>query len=285
MNYLFWGVIGLFAVLLLGNKIRSGSFFSTDKRSPRSRRIDRPDGAQHADAKPAAAQTIQDAIASGQVSRFQTVQGLGVAALIIGGLSLMIAWVPFLGAIAAPLEILGCILALIGIFGGYRKVTVFKPVAGLLLCLLPMLWQGMFYAGFYHLAQHGVNEIARQMDIPMVHLDKQERAYVEHFIDVYALKTQQDDDDAVDLTFKMSNQGNKVINSITAEVDFLDDDGGVIYSQEIHPITAGLKGQSSLHPDSDWESPSPIHFDDIPDSWAPGMVRITITAINFGQML
>jgi hypothetical protein len=60
----------------------------------------------------------------------------GLAALIAGGVSLLVAWVPYWGMLMIPLAMVGAVVAIIGIVVGrmahQRKLPI--PAAGFLLC-------------------------------------------------------------------------------------------------------------------------------------------------------
>lgn len=67
--------------------------------------------------------------------------GLGIAALVIGIIAVLIAWVPFLGMLAIPLAVVGLLLAGIGFIISLagRRSSVGLPIAGGIICLLSIV--------------------------------------------------------------------------------------------------------------------------------------------------
>jgi hypothetical protein len=63
---------------------------------------------------------------------------LGIAALVLGIISCLFCWVPFLGLLAVPLALIGLLLAFVGlIMAGVSKKTGFVfPIGGLIVCLV-----------------------------------------------------------------------------------------------------------------------------------------------------
>jgi hypothetical protein len=66
---------------------------------------------------------------------------LGIAALVLGIISCLFCWIPFLGLLAIPLALIGLLLALVGlIMAGVNKKTGFVfPVSGAVVCLLSVI--------------------------------------------------------------------------------------------------------------------------------------------------
>ena len=62
----------------------------------------------------------------------------GIAALVLGIISCIFCWIPFLGLLAVPLALIGLLLALVGlIMAGVNKKTGFVfPISGAVVCLL-----------------------------------------------------------------------------------------------------------------------------------------------------
>jgi hypothetical protein len=67
----------------------------------------------------------------------QRTNPVGVAALVLGIIAALIAWVPFLGLVAIPVALLGALLGAIGLIYGLisRRGKVATSSIGLLLCL------------------------------------------------------------------------------------------------------------------------------------------------------
>jgi len=66
--------------------------------------------------------------------------GLGIAALILGIISLAICWIPFLGAIGVPLSIVGLILSLIAVIysATTKRTDPGIPIAALVICAVAL---------------------------------------------------------------------------------------------------------------------------------------------------
>ena len=94
--------------------------------------------------------------------------GFGIAAVIIGIIALLVAWVPFCGMAAIPLAAIGLILASVGLIvslsGG--RSTVGMSVAGGVVCLIaiivPVVVTGASVAFFGAAAEQAAQEAARQ---------------------------------------------------------------------------------------------------------------------------
>jgi len=63
---------------------------------------------------------------------------IGITSLAVGGVSLLVAWIPYLGMLAVPVALGGAIAGIVGIIvgrvAGQRRV--FLPLGGFLLCLI-----------------------------------------------------------------------------------------------------------------------------------------------------
>src|SRR5687767_1202940 len=89
--------------------------------------------------------------AGGYQQQNKSVSGLGIAALVLGILGVLVAWVPFCGIVAIPVAAIGLILGIIAIVMARSSQTgMGMPIAGTTLSAIAILLQGVWwvYMGF-----------------------------------------------------------------------------------------------------------------------------------------
>ncbi len=75
-------------------------------------------------------------------SRAKSASGLGIAALVLGILGVLVAWVPFCGIVAIPVAVIGLILGIVGIILARSSQTgMGLPIAGTVLSGVAILLQ------------------------------------------------------------------------------------------------------------------------------------------------
>jgi general secretion pathway protein G len=84
--------------------------------------------------------------AGGYQQQNKSVSGLGIAALVLGILGVLVAWVPFCGIVAIPVAAIGLILGIIAIVMARSSQTgMGLPIAGTTLSAIAILLQGVWW--------------------------------------------------------------------------------------------------------------------------------------------
>jgi len=75
------------------------------------------------------------------VTPSKSVSGLGIAALVLGIISCLMCWIPFLGLIIIPLALLGIVFGIIGAIVSLagRRSSIGMPVAGCVVCVVALI--------------------------------------------------------------------------------------------------------------------------------------------------
>ncbi|HEV8603838.1 MAG TPA: type II secretion system protein GspG [Tepidisphaeraceae bacterium] len=77
----------------------------------------------------------------------KSASGLGIAALVLGILAVLVAWMPFCGLVVMPMALVGLVLGIFGIVLSRKGRTgIGMPIAGTTLCAVAIALQGVFWA-------------------------------------------------------------------------------------------------------------------------------------------
>lgn len=88
----------------------------------------------------------------------KSASGLGIAALVLGILAMLVAWMPFCGVVMIPVAMVGLVLGIFGIVLSRKGRTgIGMPIAGTTLCAVAIALQGVFWA----LMAIGMSQAAR----------------------------------------------------------------------------------------------------------------------------
>lgn len=103
--------------------------------------------------------------ASAQREKTKSVNGLGIAALVLGILAAMTCWIPFIGLLSIPVAILGLVFGIIGfliaIIGG--KSGVGMPVSGGIVCAVALIVAILSTGGMVAAVDTVVREASREL--------------------------------------------------------------------------------------------------------------------------
>ncbi|HNU50207.1 MAG TPA: hypothetical protein PKJ98_04730 [Verrucomicrobiota bacterium] len=243
---------------------------------------------------------------------------LGIIAIVVGVLSLLVGWVPFLGLLAMPTAFIGLLIAGVGFLIALckRGKGVGMPVLGGLICLaalmVPVLSTGGTSVALTKAVQAESNRVAAVVTnrpaervipaetppspvaLPTKSSDDQEvkAAYIREHVVLYEVKveymTPAFDDRVPGVTFKLRNTGSRDLDLVKVTVFFKDATGAVIHEDDFYPVqvtTISLGDNKPLKAGYIWQMESGRFYaaKSVPSEWQEGSAEVRVTDIRFSK--
>jgi hypothetical protein len=225
---------------------------------------------------------------------------LGIIALVVGVLSLLVGWIPFLGLIAIPAAIIGLLLAGIGFV-----IALFKsgkgigmPLLGGVICvgalILPILSTGGTSAAITKAAEESKKSTSStsQKKIQEDVETKAKTAYIQEHLSLYDMQARYMDsilDGKVPgVLFKLRNTGDRDLEMVKVTVLFKDATGAVIHEESYAPVLASeysFRDSKPLKAGYVWQMESGKFYaaKSVPSEWKEGAVDAKISDIRFAK--
>jgi hypothetical protein len=131
------------------------------------------------------------------------------------------------------------------------------------------------------------------VDAQAVQASREQANYISKSLKVYDLRARYYDsmlDGRVPgVDFKIKNNGNRTLNSVTVRVVFQDKNGNPIAEEEYYPVLVTSSGigdnNTPLRPNYIWQQESGQFYaaKKVPNEWEPGRATATITEIEFAD--
>jgi hypothetical protein len=216
--------------------------------------------------------------------RPKSVNGLGIAALVLGILACLICWIPIVGIVSLPLAGLGLIFALAGFLMALigRRSGVGMPVSGGIVCAAAIVVQIIMTGGLVAV----MNAENTRRAAPQTRASSPaELAYRQHLTlsQVRLVKTVLNQPAVFG---EITNTGDRTVTDIAATIYCLGADGRPVYETSAQLLAAkprmfGTRGDPPLKPGYSSKFGG-FTIEGPPSTWA-GQVSIEITRIEFAD--
>ena len=200
--------------------------------------------------------------------------GLGVAALVLGIIACLFAWIPLLGMVAIPFALLGGLLGLIGLItaASDRQVSTVMPIVGGLLCGGAIGLQVLYVGAI----AEAVNT-PRRAGAPAVNAAPPD--YIDK-IELFNVETGTTVLDRPGVFGEIKNTGDRTVTYVRLTVEALDRQGRPVWDMTVAPVN-----RSSW--DSDTRPPLKPNYgrkwgyrmDNLPSDYS-GRVRVRVTDVE-----
>jgi hypothetical protein len=226
---------------------------------------------------------------------------LGIVAVVVGVLSLLVGWIPYLGLLAIPAAFIGLLLAglgfVIALFKGCKGIGM--PLLGAAICvaafILPILSTGGTSAAI-STASKAVNEASHKVTSQKQgQADTEAKAkalYILEHLALYDVKAEYVDS-ALDgkvpgVLFKLRNTGDRNLDMVEVTVLFKDASGKVIFESDYHPVAVSdysFTENKPLKAGYVWQMESGKFYAEksVPSEWKEGSVEVKITDLRFSK--
>ncbi|EEF60631.1 hypothetical protein [Pedosphaera parvula] len=224
---------------------------------------------------------------------------LGIIALVVGVLSLLVGWIPFLGLLAIPVAIIGLLLAGIGFV-----IALFKsgkgigmPLLGGVICVgalvLPILSTGGTSAAITRAVEESSRKSRSSTSQKKVQEDEETKAktaYIQEHLSLYDVQARYMDsilDGKVPgVLFKLRNTGDRDLEMVKVTVLFKDATGAVIHEEDYTPVLVSkysLRDNKPLKAGYVWQMESGKFYSakSVPTEWKEGAVDAKISDVRF----
>ncbi|SEG21307.1 hypothetical protein [Marinobacterium lutimaris] len=223
------------------------------------------------------------------------VTGMGIGAIVLGVIAIATGWVPFLGVVALPIAGFGIVVALIGLLAGIRTSSVGMPVAGVILCALPLAWQGMFFGAITSNAYDDYTKRAAasaqaSTETPAKQELPNKQSYINNSLELYGISSSYYNASSglrvPGVDFKIRNNGDHSLDRVEVTFYFLDSAGQVVFEKSYNPVLVTTYGnEPPLKPGYIWQQQTGKFYraDGVPSEWEEGLVRTAITDIEYSE--
>jgi len=223
---------------------------------------------------------------------------LGIIALVVGVLSLLVGWIPFLGLLALPTAIIGLLLAgagfVIALFKGCKGIGM--PLLGGIICvgafILPILSTGGTSAAIAKAVDETSKKLATQRKTQQDEETKAKSAYIQEHLSLYDMQARYMDsilDGKVPgVLFKLRNTGDRDLQMVKVTVLFKDASGAVIHEEDYTPVLVSefsLQDNKPLKAGYVWQMESGKFYaaKSVPSEWKEGTVDAKISDVRFSK--
>lgn len=230
---------------------------------------------------------------------------LGIIAVVVGVLSLLVGWIPFLGLLAIPTAIIGFLLAGIGVvialFKGAKGIGM--PLLGGVICVAALLLPIFSTGGTTAAISEAIDETSAQMqaleqerkeaETKADTAEIEEKAtYIQNHIVLYDVGAKYWDSvlngKVPGVLFKLRNTGERQLGMVEVTVFFKDKTGAVIFEEDFHPVLVSeysFGDSKPLKPGYVWQMESGKFYaaKSVPQEWEEGAVEAKITDIRFSE--
>jgi hypothetical protein len=235
---------------------------------------------------------------------------------VVGVLSLLVGWIPFLGLLAMPTAIIGLLLAgfgfVIALFK--RGKGIGMPLLGAGICIaafiLPILSTGGTSAAItkalqdtskqitsqeksqedatQQKGQEGATQGKNQEDLEA----KAKAAYIQQHLVLYDVQAKYMDsvlDGKIPgVLFKLRNTGDRSLDRVKVTVYFKDASGAVIHEEDYYPVSVSdfsFGDNKPLKPGYVWQMETGKFYEakSVPSEWQEGSEDAKITDIEFSK--
>lgn len=223
---------------------------------------------------------------------------LGIIALVVGVLSLLVGWIPFLGLLAIPTAIIGLLLAgigfLIALFKSGKGIGM--PILGGVVCvgalILPILSTGGTSAVITKVVDETSKKVTSEMKAQEDTQTQAKTAYIKDHIVLYDVQARYMDsllDGKVPgVLFKLRNTGDRDLDMVKVTVLFKDASGAVIHEEDYTPVLVSdfsFGDNKPLKAGYVWQMEAGKFYaaKSVPSEWKEGAVDAKISDIRFAK--
>lgn len=224
---------------------------------------------------------------------------LGIIALVVGVLSLLVGWIPFVGLLAIPVAMIGLLLGGIGFV-----IALFKsgkgigmPLLGGVICfgalILPILLTGGMSAAIKKVAEEPSKKSTSSTSQNKVQEDedtKAKTAYIQKHLSIYDIEARYFesilDGRVPGVRFKLRNSGDRDLDMVKVTVFFKDATGAVIHEEDYTPVLVSeysFLDSKPLKAGYVWQLEKGKFYaaKSVPSEWKEGSVDAKISDIRF----
>jgi len=234
--------------------------------------------------------------------REKSVNGLGIAALVLGIVATLTCWVPFLGMVSLPLAGLGAAFALIGFLVAAigRRSGVGMPISGGVVCLVAIVVQVLMTGGMVAALSERASSGSASVPKPPLARSRPatpapaggkaaadalaiRRDYLRQ-ISLSQVRVDRTVLDELAVFGEITNNGRRTVANVSATIYCLNAEGRPVYEYPVYLVLAKPRGFSLRH-----DSPlrpgysckwGGFAMDNVPSSWAGG-IRVELTDVEF----
>jgi len=252
--------------------------------------------------QPAAASIAQNATVT-VTTKNTTALTMGIIAIVLGVLSLLVAWIPFLGLIAIPVAAIGGFLALIGlVLAALKKFRGWAmPLLGGIICVIAIVVSmsstgstSVAIAETMEDASKAIEESSTATKSAEVKSDAAEKEYIANQIELYDVEAKYRnsllDGKVPGVLFKLKNNGDKTLNKVKITCYFLNADGKRIAEEDYFPVSVSDfsfgNNNKPLKPGYVWSMEKNKFYSakSVPSEWKEGAIEIEISEIQFADV-
>ena len=223
---------------------------------------------------------------------------LGIIALVVGVLSLLVGWIPFLGLLAIPTAIIGLILAGIGfviaLFTGCKGIGM--PLLAGAICtaafFLPILSIGSTSEAIAKAVGSNSQKAVSQEKTQEDEEANAKTSYIKDYLTLYDLRANYMDsilDGKVPgVLFKLRNTGDRDLDMVKVTILFKDAEGTIIHEENYTPVLVSefsFGDNKPLKAGYIWQMESRKFYagKSVPSEWKEGSVDAEISNIRFSK--
>jgi len=223
---------------------------------------------------------------------------LGIIAIVVGVLSLLVGWIPFLGLLAIPAAVIGLLLAGIGfVIALFKRGKGFgMPLLGAGICIaafiLPILSTGGTSAAITKAVADTSKQVAAAQQSQEDAEAKEKTAYIQQHLVLYNVEARYMDsilDGRVPgVLFKLRNTGDRSLDMVKVTVTFKDASGAAIHDEDYYPVSVSgfsLGDNKPLKAGYVWQMENGKFYEakSVPSEWQEGSVTAKVTDIQFSK--
>lgn len=230
--------------------------------------------------------------------RSGSILAMGVAALAFGVISMLGAWVPYLGMLTTPVAAMGLAIGglgtLLAMLRGFRSIGLPLVATGLCAASIGIAMN------MTKRASDAIGESARRFD--QIRADAERKAaaskaeklresddYVAKHVDLYDVQARYFDSllegRIPGVSFKLKNRGQRTLSRVQVNVQFEDSEGHVISEADFVPISEFSLDDNGrpLKPGFVWQIDAGSMFTakSVPSEWCEGRVKARISSVSF----
>lgn len=212
---------------------------------------------------------------------------LGIIATVVGVLSLLVGWIPYLGLFAVPVAVIGLLLAGSGAVMALLKRGrgIGMPLVGGAICAVAFIVPFASTIGM----SVAMNQMTSPTRAAVADGLKEREDYMAANLSVYDVEARYRESAGAGkvpgVVFKLLNKGQRDLSVVKVKVLFKDADAGVIHEEEVTPVF-GTAADDRLKAGHVWELEGGKFFSakSVPGNWKEGEVEAKVSSILFSKL-